>query len=428
MKKKIEIVDICGREILDSRGYPTVETDVYVARDGALFMGRASVPSGASTGFFEAHEKRDGGKRFGGKGVLQAVGAINDEIEGMLLGVDVLNQRAIDNALMELDGTENKSRIGANATLSVSLACAKAAAEALGLPLFRYLGGPGAKVMPTPMMNILNGGAHAANSVDIQEFMIVPIRAGNFHEALQRSAEVFYTLKTLVPCSGVGDEGGYAPNLRHDEEALDRIVEAIEKAGYRPGEDFGIALDAAASGWTTDDGYKQTKSGKVFQTEELVEYWKKLTAKYPILSIEDGVAEEDWQGWGLLTKELGKTVQLVGDDLFVTNEKRLKKGMEKNVANSILIKPNQIGTLTETLDTIETAKRGGYATILSHRSGETEDTTIADLAVAVNAGQIKTGAPSRTDRTAKYNQLLRLEEDAYTEYWGGDVFCKRCDA
>jgi enolase len=416
MKQMIEIVDVVGREILDSRGNPTVEVEVYL-EDGT--MGRAAVPSGASTGIYEACELRDGDKsRYMGKGVETAVKNVNTEIAEALVGTNVLDQVAIDKALIELDGTPNKTRLGANAILGASLACAKAAAEALGTSLYNYIGGVNAKQLPVPMMNILNGGAHATNNVEIQEFMIMPVSAPSFREALRRCAEVFHTLKTVLkdngtPAAGVGDEGGYAPNLKKDEDALKVIVEAIEKAGYKPGEDFMIAIDAASSEWWDDEQkcYVQPKSNKKLTQQQLVNMWKKFADTYPIISLEDGMAETDWEGWAMLTKAIGDRVQLVGDDLFVTNVTRLATGIEKQVGNAILIKVNQIGTLTETLDAIQMANRAGYTAIVSHRSGETEDATIADIAVALNAGQIKTGAPSRTDRVAKYNQLLRIEEE-----------------
>ena len=416
MKQMLEIVDVVGREILDSRGNPTVEVEVYL-EDGT--MGRAAVPSGASTGIYEACELRDGDKsRYLGKGVLKAVESVNTEIAEALRGVNALDQTAIDKLLIELDGTKNKDRLGANAILGASLACAKAAAAALGVSLYNYIGGVNAKQLPVPMMNILNGGAHATNNVEIQEFMIMPVSAPSFREALRRCAEVFHTLKTVLkengtPAAGVGDEGGYAPNLKKDEDALKVIVEAIEKAGYKPGEDFRIAIDAASSEWWDEESksYIQPKSGKKLTQQQLVNMWKKFADTYPIISLEDGMAETDWEGWAMLTKAIGDRVQLVGDDLFVTNVERLSTGIEKKVANAILIKVNQIGTLTETLDAIQMANRAGYTAIVSHRSGETEDATIADIAVALNAGQIKTGAPSRTDRVAKYNQLLRIEEE-----------------
>ena len=429
MKQMIEIVDVVGREILDSRGNPTVEVEVYL-EDGT--MGRAAVPSGASTGIYEACELRDGDKsRYMGKGVENAVKNVNGEIAECLIGMNVLDQVAIDKAMIELDGTPNKGRLGANAILGASLACAKAAAESLGVALYNYIGGVNAKQLPVPMMNILNGGAHATNNVEIQEFMIMPVSAPSFREALRRCAEVFHTLKTVLkengtPAAGVGDEGGYAPNLKKDEDALKVIVEAIEKAGYKPGEDFKIAIDAASSEWW-DEEQKcdiQPKSGKKLTQQQLVNMWKKFADTYPIISLEDGMAETDWEGWAMLTKAIGDRVQLVGDDLFVTNVERLATGIEKKVGNAILIKVNQIGTLTETLDAIQMANRAGYTAIVSHRSGETEDATIADIAVALNAGQIKTGAPSRTDRVAKYNQLLRIEEelDDIAEYPGMKAF------
>lgn len=420
----LEIVDVHAREILDSRGNPTIEVEV-TCDDGTI--GRAAVPSGASTGIFEACELRDGDKsRYFGKGVSKAVENVNNEIAEAVAGLNAMDQASIDKLLIELDGTANKSRLGANAVLGVSLACAKAAAEGLGMPLCNYIGGCNAKVLPVPMMNVLNGGAHAANSVDIQEFMIMPVTAPNFAEALRMSSEVFHVLKKLVPSSGVGDEGGYAPNLASDEDALRALVEAIEKAGYIPGEDFMIAMDPAVSEWFDEkDGcYHLPKRGNVMTRRQMVDMWVGFCDKYPIISIEDGMAEDDWEGWKMLTEALGSRIQLVGDDLFVTNEERLKKGIELGIANSILIKLNQIGTLTETLDTIRTAHRAGYTTVISHRSGETEDTTIADISVAVNAGQIKTGAPSRTDRVAKYNQLLRLEDALFdvAQYLGSEAF------
>ncbi len=419
MKKMIEIVDVLGREIMDSRGNPTVEVEVYVDDRINTYCGRAAVPSGASTGIFEACELRDGDKaRYMGKGVTKAVEAVNTEIADCLIGLNVIDQREIDKALCELDGTDNKTRLGANAILGASLACARAASEALGLPLYSYVGGCNAFTMPVPMMNILNGGAHATNNVEIQEFMVMPVGAPSFKEGLRMCAEVFHTLKNVLkengtPAAGVGDEGGYAPNLKKDEDALKVIVKAIESAGYTPGEDFMIAIDAASSEWWNDEEqcYVQPKSGKKMTRQQLVRMWKGFAEKYPIISLEDGMAEEDWEGWKMLTDALGGKIQLVGDDLFVTNTQRLKKGIELGVANSILIKVNQIGTLTETLDAIKMANRAGYTAVISHRSGETEDTTIADLSVALNAGQIKTGAPSRTDRVAKYNQLLRIEEE-----------------
>ena len=419
MKKLIEIIDVVGREVMDSRGNPTVEVEVYVDDGRDTFLGRAAVPSGASTGIFEACEMRDGDKsRYLGKGVQKAVSAVNTEIADALVGMNALDQVAIDKALIALDGTPNKSRLGANAILGASLACAKASAEALGLPLYSYVGGCNAKTLPVPMMNILNGGAHATNNVEIQEFMFMTVGAPSFKEALRMCAEVFHSLKGVLksngtPAAGVGDEGGYAPNLKKDEDALKVIVEAIETAGYKPGDDFRIAIDAASSEWWNDEEqcYVQPKSGKKMTRQQLVKMWKGFVEKYPIISIEDGMAEEDWEGWKMLTEALGGKIQLVGDDLFVTNTERLSRGIELGVGNSILIKVNQIGTLTETLDAIKMANRAGYTAVISHRSGETEDVTIADLSVALNAGQIKTGAPSRTDRVAKYNQLLRIEEE-----------------
>ncbi|OUO14695.1 phosphopyruvate hydratase [Flavonifractor sp. An4] len=429
MKQIIEIVDVLGREILDSRGNPTVEVEVYL-EDGTV--GRAAVPSGASTGIYEACELRDGDKsRYLGKGVLTAVKNVNTEIAECLVGMNVLDQTAIDKALIALDGTPNKTKLGANAILGASLACAKAAAESLGTSLYNYIGGVNAKTLPVPMMNILNGGAHATNNVEIQEFMIMPVGACCFREALRMCAEVFHKLKTTLkengtPAAGVGDEGGYAPNLKKDEDALKVIVKAIEEAGFKPGEDFMIAIDAASSEWWNEEEkcYIQPKSGKKMTQQQLVNMWKKFAETYPIISLEDGMAETDWEGWAMLTKAIGDKVQLVGDDLFVTNVTRLATGIEKKVANSILIKVNQIGTLTETLDAIQMANRAGYTAIVSHRSGETEDATIADIAVALNAGQIKTGAPSRTDRVAKYNQLLRIEEELgdVAQYLGKDAF------
>ena len=414
MKHEILIQNIVGREILDSRGNPTVEVDV-ILENGML--GRASVPSGASTGIFEACELRDGDpKRYLGKGVSRAVEHVNTEIAQALKGRNVLDQVAIDRLLIDLDGTPNKSRLGANAILGTSLACAKAAAAALGVDLYRYIGGVDARTMPVPMMNILNGGAHASNNVDIQEFMIMPVSAPSWREALRRCAEVFHTLKSVlkergIPVTGVGDEGGYAPMLKKDEDALEVIVAAIEKAGYVPGEDFMIAIDAASSEWYEEDmdAYRLPKAGKVLSKQQMVRMWKRFADKYPIISLEDGMGETDWEGWEMLTNAIGDRIQLVGDDLFVTNVQRLSDGIAKGIGNSILIKVNQIGTLTETMDAIRMANRAGYTAIISHRSGETEDTTIADIAVAVNAGQIKTGAPSRSDRVAKYNQLLRIE-------------------
>ena len=415
MKQKEIIHNIIGREILDSRGNPTIEVDVILESG---IIGRASVPSGASTGIYEAHELRDGdSSRYLGKGVSRAVENIQKEIAPALIGMDALEQALIDRLMIDLDGTLNKSRLGANAILGVSLACAKAAAASQGLSLYRYIGGVNAKVLPVPMMNILNGGAHASNNVDIQEFMIMPVSAISWKEALRQCAEVFHTLKVIlkeskIPVTGVGDEGGYAPMLKKDEDALALIVSAIEKAGYKPGDDFMIAIDAASSEWYEKESgiYRLSKAGKVLSRKQMVAMWQRLAEKYPIISLEDGMAETDWEGWAMLTQALGKKVQLVGDDLFVTNTRRLAQGIEMGIGNSILIKVNQIGTLTETLDAIAMANRAGYTAIISHRSGETEDCTIADLAVALNAGQIKSGAPSRSDRVAKYNQLLRIEE------------------
>lgn len=416
MKQMLEIVDVLGREIIDSRGNPTVEVEV-VLEDGT--MGRAAVPSGASTGVHEACELRDGDKdRYLGKGVEKAVSNVNTELAECLIGMNALDQVSIDKAMIELDGTPNKGRLGANAILGCSLAVAKAAAESMGTSLYNYIGGVNAKTLPVPMMNILNGGAHATNNVEIQEFMIMPVGACCWKKALQMCAEVFHQLKKTLkdngtPAAGVGDEGGYAPNLKKDEDALKVIVQAISEAGYKPGEDFMIAIDAASSEWWNDEEkcYVQPKSGKKMTQQQLVNMWKKFADTYPIISLEDGMAEDDWEGWAMLTKAIGSKVQLVGDDLFVTNVERLSDGIAKGVANSILIKVNQIGTLTETLDAIQMANRAGYTAIVSHRSGETEDATIADIVVGVNAGQIKTGAPSRTDRVAKYNQLLRIEEE-----------------
>lgn len=414
------IVDIIGREILDSRGNPTVEVEVEL-ESGSI--GRASVPSGASTGEHEAVELRDGDKsRYNGKGVLKAVENVNDKIADELIDFDAADQAGIDNMLIALDGTENKSVLGANAILGVSLACAKAVAQTLGLPLYRYIGGTNARTLPVPMMNILNGGKHADNNVDFQEFMIMPYGAPAFSEALRMGVETFHSLKSVLSKKGyntaVGDEGGFAPNLKSNEEAVEVILEAIEKAGYKAGSEIGIALDPAASEFFLKEknAYHLFKSapGKEIPIEKMVDYWAGWVKKYPIVSLEDGLAEDDWDGWQLLTEKLGDNIQLVGDDLFVTNTERLAEGIEKGVANSILIKLNQIGTLTETLDAIEMAKKAGYTSVISHRSGETEDATIADVAVATNAGQIKTGSLSRTDRIAKYNQLLRIEGELGT--------------
>ncbi len=425
MKQYFEIVDVMAREILDSRGNPTVEVEVTLDDDT---VGRASVPSGASTGMYEACELRDGDpERYCGKGVSTAVENVNGEIAEALLGLNALDQCSIDRILIEIDGTPNKSRLGANAILGASLACAKAAAEASGLSLYNYIGGCNAKTMPVPMMNVLNGGAHAAGSnVDIQEFMIMPVGAGSFREALRMCTEVFHALKKQVPASGVGDEGGYAPNLDRDEDALIALVKAMESAGYEPGADFMIAIDAAASEWfSEEDGlYHLPKRNNVLNSEQLIDMWEDFAQKYPIISLEDGMGENDWDGWRKLTKRIGRRLQLVGDDLFVTNSGRIRKGIELGAANAVLIKLNQIGTLTETLDAISTAHRAGWTAIVSHRSGETEDTTIADISVAVNAGQIKTGAPSRTDRVAKYNQLLRIEDELFDvpAYLGMNAF------
>ena len=406
-----EIVEVVGREVLDSRGNPTVEVEV-VLDSGAT--GRAIVPSGASTGEYEAVELRDGGSRYLGKGVLRAVENVNNLIAQVAIGMDATNQRALDNALIELDGTENKSRLGANAMLGVSLSVAHAAASELELPLYRAIGGPHAHVLPVPMMNVINGGAHADNNVDLQEFMIMPVGARNFREALRWGVETYHTLKKVLADRGlstaVGDEGGFAPNLSSNEAAVAILVEAIEKAGYAPGKDIAIALDPAMSELYRDGAYHLKGEGKILSAPEMVEWWTSLVDRYPIVSIEDGMAENDWSGWAQMTAALGSRIQLVGDDLFVTNTRRLQMGIDQSVANSVLIKVNQIGTLSETLDTVELATRHSYTSVMSHRSGETEDSTIADLAVATNCGQIKTGAPARSDRVAKYNQLLRIEE------------------
>lgn len=411
------IIDVYARQVLDSRGNPTVEVEVTTELGG---FGRAIVPSGASTGAFEAVELRDGGEEYNGKGVLKAVDNVNEKIASFLLGWEVSDQIGIDNKMLEEDGTKNKANFGANAILGVSLACARAAADELGIPLYNYIGGCNAKSLPVPMMNVINGGKHADNSVNFQEFMIMPVGAEDWSEALRWCAEVFHTLKSVLAKEGhstaVGDEGGFAPDLKNDEEPFEFLVRAIEEAGYKPGDDFMIAADPATTELFEEakkigkEGYYFWKSDEFKTSEEMVDFWEYLVDKYPVISIEDALAEEDWDGWKLLTDRIGKKVQLVGDDLFVTNTERLAKGIELGVANSILIKVNQIGTLTETLDAIEMAKRAGYTAVISHRSGETEDTTIADIAVATNAGQIKTGAPSRTDRVAKYNQLLRIED------------------
>lgn len=420
------IIDVYAREILDSRGNPTVEVDVTL-EDGTF--GRAQVPSGASTGAYEAVELRDGDKaRYLGKGVLQAVKNVNEVIAPEIVGLDATAQVEIDNLMLALDGTPNKSKLGANAILGVSMAVAKAAAKALKLPLYKYLGGVNAKELPVPMMNILNGGEHADNNVDIQEFMIMPVGATSFREALRMNTEIYHQLKSVLKSKGlstaIGDEGGFAPNLASNEDAIKVILEATEKAGYVAGKDIMIALDVAATEIYKDGKYHLEGEGVVKTSEEMVAYYEMLVNKYPIVSIEDGLAEDDWAGWKLLTEKLGKCVQLVGDDLFVTNVERLSTGIEKETANAILIKVNQIGSITETFNAIEMAKRAGYTCIISHRSGETEDTTIADIAVALNAGQIKTGAPARTDRVAKYNQLLRIEEElgSVAEYRGLKVF------
>ena len=420
------ITEVYAREILDSRGNPTVEVEV-ILEDGAV--GRAAVPSGASTGVHEAVELRDGDKsRYLGKGVTKAVDNVNDIIAEALIGLEATRQTEIDEMLVRLDGTPNKGRLGANAILGVSMAVARAAASSVGLPLYLYLGGVAAKELPVPMMNILNGGEHADNNVDIQEFMIMPVGAKSFSEALRMNAEIYHNLKALLKEKGLstalGDEGGFAPNLSNNAEAIEVILEAVVKAGYKPKDDIVIALDVASSEMYKDGKYHLEGEGLVKTSEEMVDYLAELCEKYPIISIEDGLAEDDWAGWKLLTKKIGKKVQLVGDDLFVTNEERLVQGINKGVANAILIKVNQIGTLTETFNAIETAKRAGYTCIISHRSGETEDTTLADISVAVNAGQIKTGAPARTDRVAKYNQLLRIEEDLgkAAKYNGKKVF------
>ncbi|WP_127076448.1 phosphopyruvate hydratase [Rhodomicrobium lacus] len=406
------ITDIIGREILDSRGNPTVEVDV-ILEDGAI--GRAAVPSGASTGAHEANEKRDGGARYLGKGVLQAVDAVNGEIFDALQGFDAEDQRRIDQTLIDLDGTENKSRLGANAILGVSLAAAKAASISADAPLYRYLGGVNARVLPVPMMNIINGGAHADNPIDFQEFMISPLGAPTLAEAVRWGAEVFHTLKKLLKDGGhstnVGDEGGFAPNLKSADEALTFVVRAIEKAGYKPGEDIAIALDPASTEFYKNGKYELAGEGKSLDSGQIVALYRDLVSRYPIISIEDGMAEDDWEGWKALTAEIGGKVNLVGDDLFVTNPKRLREGIAKGAGNAILVKVNQIGTLSEALDAVDIAQRAGFKAVISHRSGETEDSTIADIAVATNAGQIKTGSLSRSDRIAKYNQLIRIEEE-----------------
>ena len=433
MKKFAKIIDVVARQILDSRGNPTVEVEVML-EDGTI--GRASVPSGASTGSFEAVELRDNNKKiYMGKSVEKAVFAVNNDLKNLVVGMNALDQIAIDNAMIELDGTKNKAKFGANAILGVSLAVAKAGANFVGLPLYSYIGGCNACTLPVPMMNILNGGKHADNSVNVQEFMIMPVGASSFSEALRWCAEVFHNLKAVLKENGyatsVGDEGGFAPNLKNDEEALKFICTAIEKAGYVAGKDIFIAIDSAstemyeeAKKLGKENCYYFWKTGEIFTTDEMISYWEEMANKYPIISLEDGLAEEDWDGWKKLTQRLGKKIQLVGDDLFVTNTQRLEKGIELNVSNSILIKLNQIGTLTETLNAIQMANRSNMTAVVSHRSGETEDVTIADLSVALNAGQIKTGAPSRTDRVAKYNQLLRIEEQLgkSAKYLGRNAF------
>ena len=415
------IEHIAGREVLDSRGNPTVEVEV-ICESGA--SGRAMVPSGASTGAFEAVELRDGEARYLGKGVLDAVAHVDDEIYDALVGFDALDQRDIDRVLLELDGTDNKGRLGANAILGVSLAVARAAADELAVPLYRYVGGVNAHVLPVPMMNVLNGGEHADNNVDLQEFMIMPVGAASFSEALRWGAETYHTLKKVLHdrnlSTAIGDEGGFAPNLASNEEAVKLLLEAVEKAGFTPGTDIAIALDAASTEFFRDGNYVLVGEGRTLSPLEMVDYLDDLVSKYPIVSIEDGMAEEDWDGWSALTAKVGDRCQLVGDDLFVTNVERLSRGIAAGVANSILVKVNQIGSLTETLDSVALATRSGYTAVMSHRSGETEDTTIADLAVATNCGQIKTGAPARSDRVAKYNQLLRIEDDLgeSAAYWG----------
>jgi enolase len=419
-----EIEGVVGREVLDSRGNPTVEVEVRLASGAA---GRAIVPSGASTGAFEAVELRDGGQRFGGKGVEQAVSNVNGPLGAAVHGLEGLDQRSVDLALVDVDGTDDKSRMGANAILGVSLAVARAGADELELPLYRYVGGVNARVLPVPMMNVLNGGVHADNNVDLQEFMVMPVGAASFTEGLRWGTETYHALKEILHKKGlstsVGDEGGFAPNLPSNEEAVRVLVDAIDAAGYTPGHQIAIALDAASTEFFGDGSYRLDGEGRALSSAEFCTYLADLCDRYPIVSIEDGMSEEDWDGWAALTQRLGGQVQLVGDDLFVTNVERLTRGIDAGVANAILIKVNQIGTLTETLETVELATRSGYASVMSHRSGETEDTTIADLAVATNCGQIKTGAPARSDRVAKYNQLLRVESSLGTgaEYWGGSA-------
>jgi enolase len=419
---------VVGREVIDSRGNPTVEVEVLL-ESGA--QGRAIVPSGASTGEHEAVELRDGGERYGGKGVLTAVANVNGEIAETVQGLDAFDQRLVDTELLALDGTENKARLGANAILGVSLAVARAAASELDLPLYRYVGGTNAHVLPLPMMNVLNGGVHADNTVDFQEFMIMPVGAASFSEALRWGVETYHVLKGVLKgrglSTGVGDEGGFAPNLATNEDAIKLLVEAIDKAGYIPGDDIAIAMDPAVSELYKDGAYHLEGEGRVLSSAELADYWAEIAASYPLVSLEDGMAEDDWDGWALLTQKLGGSLQLVGDDLFVTNVTRLQEGITRGVANSILIKVNQIGTLSETLDTVGLATRHAYTSVMSHRSGETEDTTIADLAVATNCGQIKTGAPARSDRVAKFNQLLRIEDDLgeAAAFWGGRALAGR---
>ncbi len=427
MKRFLEITDVLARQILDSRGNPTVEAEVWIE---GLIKGRASVPSGASTGIFEAYEKRDGDKKiYKGKGVMQAVENAKLAIADVVIGLNALDQQEVDNAMLKLDGTKNKSNLGANAILAVSIANARAASKAIGLPLYRYLGSTSSRIMPVPMLNVLNGGAHSDNNIDIQEFMIMPCGANSFKDALRWSVEVFHTLKSILREGGystaVGDEGGFAPNLNDDEDAIKYILKAIDRAGFIAGKDFMIAIDAACSEWVTNDGkYILPKKKKTFSSDDLVNYWIDLSKKYPIISIEDGASQEDRECWKKLTKALGRNIQLVGDDLFVTNTERIKSGINDKIANSVLIKPNQIGTVSETILAVETAKNAGYTVVISHRSGETEDTFIADLSVALNAGQIKIGAPCRGERTAKYNRLLRIEQELSTaaEYLGFNAF------
>ncbi|GAC1597094.1 MAG: phosphopyruvate hydratase [Acidimicrobiales bacterium] len=422
------IQQVVGREVLDSRGNPTVEVEVML-ESGA--QGRAMVPSGASTGAFEAVELRDGGKRYAGKGVQKAVSNVNGEIADEMEGLESLDQRAVDIALIDLDGTPDKGRLGANAILGVSLAVARASADELGLPLFRYVGGTNGHVLPMPMMNVLNGGVHADNNVDLQEFMVVPVGAASFGEALRWGTETYHALKKVLSARGlstaVGDEGGFAPNLPSNEDAVRVLVEAIEAAGYTPGAQLAVAIDAASTEFHTDGGYRLDGEGRTLSSSEFSAYLADLCDRYPIVSIEDGMAEQDWDGWAQLTAALGTRVQLVGDDLFVTNVERLQEGIDRSVANAVLVKVNQIGTLTETLETVELATRSGYGSVMSHRSGETEDSTIADLAVATNCGQIKTGAPARSDRVAKYNQLLRIEGllGDVARYRGGAALSRR---